>query len=74
MTPNAPWKITDINAGLRLRQRGLSYTAIAVVLNEYHGLPLVSESAVRGMLRRYGAEPRPRGATAANLRRGSVVA
>lgn len=67
MTPPAPWKITHVHAGLRLRRRGLPYTAIAVVLDEYHGL-VVNEEQVRAMLRQHGAPPKPHGPAEANFR------
>ena len=66
------WRINDIQRGLRLRECGLSYPAIAVVFREYHNLD-VTEGSVRHVLRRYGASPAPRGATG-NLWRGRVPA
>lgn len=72
--PGCAWKITHIQAGLRLRSLGLTYSAIAVVLAEYHGLEYCNEARARSMLRRHGADPCPRGAGSANLRRGTEMA
>ncbi len=44
-------------AALHLRVRGLTYSAIALVMADYHGLHL-SEAGWRGRLREMGAEPR----------------
>lgn len=67
------WRITDIQQALHLRNCGLTYTAIAVVLHEYHGLG-VTPGAVRGRLRASGAPPMPRGAGIANLRKNRIGA
>ena len=57
----APWTMPILRQAARLRARGLSYPAIAAVLDEYHDFH-VSEGAVRHMLRTHGgAIPRPRG-------------
>lgn len=70
----APWTMPLITQAGRLRARGLSYPAIAVVLGEYHDFH-VSDTAVRGMLRTYGgAEPRPRGSVIGLRQNGSVAA
>ena len=67
------WRINDIQRALHLRNCGLTYSAIAVVLNEYHGLR-VTPGAVRGRLRASGAEARPRGAGVASLRKARIGA
>lgn len=67
--PGCDWRMPHIQAGLRLRSLGLSYSAIAVVLAEYHGLQYANEARVRSMLRRHGATPYPRGGVE-NLRKG----
>lgn len=68
---SSQWKISLITQSLHLRRQGLSYPAIAVVLREYHGFD-VSATGVQHQCRRNGAEPRPRGASEANLLRGYV--
>lgn len=64
------WTMPLITAGLRLRERDLTYPAIAVVLEVYHGFEADPESVRRHLLS-HGAERRPRGLTPENLRRGS---
>lgn len=66
---NRGWNTTCVSRGLRLRSLGLTYTAIAIVLSEYHGLN-VTEPQVRYVLRKAGATPDPRGEWKKNLKRG----
>lgn len=63
----APWTMPLIREGLALREDGMPYHSIAVIYRRYHGLH-VSEGAVRSMLRKHGADGRPRGSAAGLLR------
>lgn len=74
VAPMVKWKIPHIKAGLRLRELGLPYSAIAVVLAEYHGLENCNADRARAMLRSHGAAPKPHGPAGANLRRGRAAA
>lgn len=61
--PPDPAYINEWNANLkaiRLRQRGVSYSAIATVIDEFFGVRL-SPDGWRTKLRTLGAEPRPHG-------------
>lgn len=55
------WTYEEAQAALALRTRGLSYPAIAVVMELYHGCPPMDGHMVRVRLRHRGAEPKPRG-------------
>lgn len=69
----AHWTMPLIRQAGRLRTRGLSYPAIAVVLSEYHDFH-VSEGAVRHMLRTHaGASPHPRGSRSGLLNSGAAA-
>ena len=52
----ARWTVPLITAAARLRRRGLSYPAISVVLEDYHGFP-VDPDSVRRTLRRHAGCP-----------------
>lgn len=60
-----PWAneidgIAVIRRALALREKGLSYFAIAVVMETYHGVT-ATDSTWRHRCRTHGAESRPRG-------------
>jgi hypothetical protein len=67
----ARWTMPTLNAALGLRQQGLSYPAIAIVLTDYHGMQ-VGPQAVRTMLRKHGAAPHPKRVNLDGLRRGTA--
>ncbi len=74
-TPD-PAFIAEWNANLqakRLRDLGLSYPAIAIVVAEYHGIDK-SQDHWRGQLRKQGAGPVWRGNGRGKLRNGRTVA
>lgn len=63
----APWTMPLIREGLALREDRVPYRSIAVIYRRYHNFD-VGECAVRSMLRKHGADGRPRGSAAGLLR------
>ena len=52
---------------MKLRRAGLSYPAISIVIEEYHGVARTA-AGWRWMLRQHGAPPKPHGLAEANFR------